>query len=142
MRLSFARITRNSDATSAVEFALITPVLLLMLFGIIGFGYVLGVYHGVQQIASEAARASVAGLNDAERERIARDFVAEHVGAYAFLDPEKLTVRTAASSAPVPTFQVAVTYDFSDTVFHRLGALVALPPPIVERRAVIQRGGY
>lgn len=137
-----ARISRDDKATTAIEFALIAPVLLLLLFGIIGYGYVFGVYHGVQQIASEAARASVAGLDDRERERIAKDFVTANVPAYAFLDPAKIRVTTAASSAPTSTFQVAVSYDFSDTIFHQLGSLIALPHPVVERRAVIQRGGY
>lgn len=63
----WTRFSRSLDATSAIEFALVAPVLLLLLFGIIGYGYILGVYHGVQQIAAEAARASVSGLNDTER---------------------------------------------------------------------------
>ncbi|KFC75483.1 TadE family protein [Bosea sp. LC85] len=138
----WTRFSRSPDATSAIEFALVAPVLLLLLFGIIGYGYVLGVYHGVQQIAAEAARASVSGLNDTERERIARDFVIANVESYAFLDPAKISVSTTASGAPTPTFQVAIRYDFSDSIFHRLGSMIALPDPVVERRAVVQRGGY
>lgn len=136
------RFTRNTAAVSAVEFALIAPILLLLLFGIIGYGYVLGIHHGVQQIASEAARASVAGLTDTERALIARNFVTANVASYAFLDPEKVSVTTAASGSPTQTFEVAVRYEFSDSIFDRLGSLVALPAPVVERRAVIQRGGY
>jgi Flp pilus assembly protein TadG len=126
----------------AVEFAFIAPILLLLLVGIIGYGYTLSVYNGVQQLAAEAARASVAGLDDAERDRLARAFVARSVESYAFLDPSRLTVRTVALGAPAPSFEVTVAYDYSDTIFNRLGAIVALPMPVVERRAVVQRGGY
>lgn len=137
-----SRLICDRTATSAVEFAFVAPVLLLMTFGIIGYGYVLGIYHGIQQIASEAARASVSGLNDAERARIARDFVVAHASSYAFIDPARIRVTTSQSPAPQQVFEVAVVYDMSDSLFSSLSSLVSLPPPLVERRAVIQRGGY
>ncbi len=95
-----SRLISDRTATSAVEFAFVAPVLLLMTFGIIGYSYVLGIYHGIQQIASEAARASVSGLNDADRARIARDFVVAHASSYAFIDPAKIRVTTSQSPAP------------------------------------------
>ena len=142
MRSSLHRFRTDVVGAIAVEFAFIAPILLLLLFGIIGYGYTFSVYNGVQQLAAEAARASVAGLDDAERERLARAFVAHSVGSYAFLDPSKLTVRTVALGAPAPSFEVTIAYDYSDTIFNRLGSIVALPMPVVERRAVVQRGGY
>lgn len=133
---------RSRDGTSAIEFAFVAPVFLLLLFGIIGFGYIFGVYHGIQQIASEAARSSVAGLNDAEREQIARDFVAAHAASYAFIDAAKLRVTTSHGGPPQQSFEVAIAYDMSGSLYDRLSALVPLPQPTIERRAVIQRGGY
>ncbi len=142
MRSAIDRLLRNQSANSAIEFAFVAPILLLLLFGIIAYGYIFGIYHGVQQIASEAARASVSGINDLEREAIARDFVATSVSSYALLDPARLRVTTSQSGPPRQTFEVAIIYDMTDTVFHNLGSLVALPPPVIERRAVVQRGGY
>jgi Flp pilus assembly protein TadG len=142
MRSLVLDLRADQGAATAVEFAFIAPLLLVLLFGIVGYGHAFGVYHGVQQLAAEAARASVAGLDDAERERLARTFITRHAGSYAFLDPSKLTVRTTATGAPAPSFEVAIAYDYSDSVFNRLGSIVALPLPTVERRAVVQRGGY
>jgi Flp pilus assembly protein TadG len=142
MSSRISRFRTNASANSAIEFALIAPVLLLMIFAIIGYGYIFGIYHSIQQIASEAARASVSGISDAEREQIARNFVASHATSYAFIDPAKLRLTTAQSGPPRQTFEIAIVYDMSDTVFQSLAALVALPPPLVERRAVVQRGGY
>lgn len=142
MHLPLRRFQTDQCAASAVEFAFIAPIMLLLLFGIVVYGHAFGVYHGVQQLAAEAARASVAGLDDAERERLARAHVERSLRAYAFLEPSKLTVRTATTGAPAPSFEVTIGYDFSDSAFNRLGALVALPKPVVERRAVVQRGGY
>ena len=142
MRSPVRDLRADQTAATAVEFAFVAPLLLLLLFGIVGYGHAFGVYHGVQQLAAEAARASVAGLDDAERERLARDFVTRSIGSYAFLDPSKLTVRTTTTGAPSPSFEVAIAYDYSDSVFSRLSSIVALPVPVVERRAVVQRGGY
>jgi Flp pilus assembly protein TadG len=136
------RLWADRHGANAVEFALVAPMVILLLFGIIGFGYVFGVYHSVQQIAAEAARASVAGVSDPERDTLARDFVSASLGSYLLLDPAKLRVTTAQSGPPHQTFEVAIRYDMSDTLLASLSALVALPPPLVERRAVVQRGGY
>lgn len=130
------------SGANAVEFALLAPVMMLLLFGIIAFGYIFGVYHGVQQIASEAARASVSGLTDPERATIARDFVASNVPAYALLDPDRLTVVAGPGAPPRQSFEVAIRYDLSGTLIADLAALIALKAPQVERRAVVLRGGY
>lgn len=142
MMSTIARFRTCQSGSNAVEFALVAPVLMLLLFGILAFGYIFGIYHGVQQIASEAARASVSGITDSERTTIARDFVAANVSSYPLLDPARLQITTAQSGPPRQTFEVAILYDMSDTVFANLASLIALPPPLVERRAVIQRGGY
>ena len=57
--------------SSAVEFALVAPVLFLLFAGIAVFGICLGAAHNLRQIAAEAARASVAGVTDAERANLA-----------------------------------------------------------------------
>jgi Flp pilus assembly protein TadG len=142
MASASARFLRDGRGSSAVEFALISPVLILIFAGIIGYGYVFSVYHGVQQIASEAARAAVAGLDRAERSRIARDFVSAHGSSYAFIDPARLSVDTREGSGSPDTFEVRIAYDMSGSVIEQIGHLVALPQPQISRSAVIQRGGY
>lgn len=129
---------RDRRGASAVEFALVAPLLLLLVLGIVGLGYVLGVEHSVQQLAGEAARAGLAGLSAAEREGLARRFVGDHVGDYALVAPARLGVAVSDADA----FRVTLSYDFSGTFLDGLRALVPLPPTRVERAATIQRGGY
>ncbi|HEX4769158.1 MAG TPA: TadE/TadG family type IV pilus assembly protein [Lichenihabitans sp.] len=136
------RFQKDPGATSAVEFAMIAPCFILLVFGILSFGTVFGIYHGVQQLASEAARASVAGLSDTEADQIARSFVAANVGSYAFLDPADLTVSTSAGSGSSNTFKVSIRYDMSSLFVFGLSRLLPMPAPLVQRTAVIQRGGY
>lgn len=130
-----------SEGVSAVEFALVAPLFLALVFGIICFSTVMSTYNGVQQLVAEAARAAVAGLSDTERDRIARDFVAGNAASYPFIDPAKIQISTAGNAANA-TFQVAVRYDMSDSFVYRFGDLLPLPQPVFQRSSIIQRGGY
>ncbi|MGY4226729.1 Flp pilus assembly protein TadG [Bradyrhizobium sp. USDA 4503] len=60
---------RCRSGASAVEFALMLPLFLAFIFGIIVFGSYLAMVHGVQQLAAEAARSSIAGMTDTERKQ-------------------------------------------------------------------------
>jgi Flp pilus assembly protein TadG len=61
---------RSDDGSSAVEFAILAPVFLLLVFGMIAYAIYFGTAHYIQQITADAARASIAGLDNDERERI------------------------------------------------------------------------
>jgi Flp pilus assembly protein TadG len=132
----------DTRATSAVEFAFIAPVFLVLLFGIVAFGAYLGVVHGVQQLTAEAARASIAGLNDNERLTLARDNIAANVDSYPMLSSAHLTVQSAATDTATGTFKVTVRYDASDMFIFNLPHIVPMPNRIIVRTAAIQRGGY
>lgn len=142
MQNAMPRLFRSQDGATAVEFAFIAPILLLLLFGIMGYGYVFGIYHSVQQMAAEAARSSVAGLSDVERAQIARDYITANAQAYAFIDPAKVKVRANPTGPQQLSFEVAVSYDMSGSAYDTLSRLVSLPHPLIERRAIVQRGGY
>lgn len=114
---ALSRFPRNQRVTRAVEFAFVAPILLL-LFGIMD--YVFGIDHSIQQIAAEAARSSVSGLSDAERSRIARDFIAAHARSYTFIDPTKPRVRIGQTGPHMRSFEVAVAYDMSGSVYGNL----------------------
>lgn len=50
--------TRDERGASAVEFALVLPILVLFLFGIITYGYMFSVRQALTQAAAEGARAA------------------------------------------------------------------------------------
>ena len=132
----------RTNGTSAVEFAMVAPLFIMLLFGTITYSSIMATYSGIQQLVAEAARASVAGLSDSERDQLARAFVATNVSAYPFLDPTKLTVATAATGGATPTFQVTVRYDMSAMFYYALSGLLPLPASTIARSAVVQRGGF
>jgi Flp pilus assembly protein TadG len=135
-------LKKDRDGASAVEFAIVFPVFLLVLFGIICFGAYLTVVHGVQQLTAEAARASIAGLTDSERLTLARDNINANVESYPLLTASRLAVNSAATDPATGTFTVTVRYDASEMFIFGLPGLVPAPNPIITRTSAIQRGGY
>lgn len=134
----------NSDVSgaSAVEFAVVMPVLLLFLLGILAYGLYVGTTHSVAQLAADAARASVAGLTDAERSEIAHAVVKNTAGNYPLLEPARVTMTAAPAESDATEFKVIVTYDASGLPVWTLGDLLPLPSKSIVRTAVIKRGGY
>ena len=134
------RFTRCRDAASAVEFAIVVPVFLLLVFGIIVFGSYLAMVHGVQQLAAEAARRSIAGLNDTERASLAAGYVSANAGSYPLIAADRLTVASTTSGGSV--FVVTVDYDASQSFIYALPTFMPMPPSRIERSAAIPFGGF
>ncbi|PWB80376.1 MAG: pilus assembly protein TadE [Methylocystaceae bacterium] len=129
----------NDAGAAAVEFALLLPVFLLLIFGTVSYGSVFATYNSVEQLAAEAARASVAGLTGSERDQLARAYVTQNIGVYPLLDPARAQVTTSSGTT---TFQVDVSYDMSNSFVFKFRGIVPLPSSTVQRAAAIQFGGY
>ncbi len=128
------------SAASAIEFAILSPVFLLLVFGIVVFGSYLTMVHGVQQLAAEAARSSIAGLSDAERASLAAGYVSANAASYPLIEANRLTVASGTPRASV--FVVTVDYDASQSFIFTLPTFVPMPPSRIERSAAIPFGGF
>jgi Flp pilus assembly protein TadG len=137
--LCLPRFARCIRAASAVEFAMLLPLFLVLVFGIVVFGAYLTMVHGVQQLAAEAARSSGAGLSETERISLAENYVTTNAGSYPLLQPGHLTVSAATSGSDV--FVVTVNYDASDNLIYTL-PFVPAPPSTIIRSAAIPFGGF
>ncbi len=127
--------------TSAVEFALMLPIFLTIVFGIVVFGSYLAMVHGVQQLAAEAARSSIAGMTDAERNTLATNYVSANAATYPLLTNGSISVNAAPSPANANVYVVTVNYDSSRSFIYALPFVPAPPTPIV-RSAAIAYGGF
>lgn len=138
------RVYASRSGVAAIEFAIVAPVLLLILIGIIVYGLYFGTVHAVQQLAADSARASVAGLTDSERVQLASRHALLGAGNFFLLDRSRLKVEANADADDVSgsTFVVTLTYDASNLPIYTFGKLVALPPPMISRSASIRRGGF
>jgi len=128
--------------TSAIEFAIVVPVFVMLLFGLISYGTYLAVAHGVQQLAAEAARAAVAGLTDDERNTLARNYIDGNIGAYPLLSARHLTLDGSRTDPASGVFSVTVHYDLSDMPLFAMPSIVPMPSASIARSAAILRGGY
>jgi Flp pilus assembly protein TadG len=142
LRLSFNNYGLCQRASSAVEFAMILPVFVTLLFGIVIFGSYIAVVHGVQQLAAEAARASVAGVSDSERNSLAQTYINGNVGSYPLLTASRLTLDQSVTDPATNSFSITLRYDLSGTFIYSLPSFVPAPATTVVRSAAIQRGGY
>ncbi|MBI1185757.1 MAG: pilus assembly protein [Alphaproteobacteria bacterium] len=131
-------LRRDQRGAAAVEFALITPLFVALLMGIISYGGYFWLGHTVQQMANDAARASIAGLTDAEREALARESIAA-ASAGGPLPIERLTVAVERAGGYVT---VRATYDAQGSIFWAFDKLIPMPPRAVARSASIRMGGF
>ena len=127
---------RNKNGSIAVEFALIAPVFMLFVFGIIVFGTIIATYQTIQQVGGEAARAAVAGMSDTERDQLARSYISATISAYPFIQSNHLTIATSALNTPA-RFRVSLSYDMSSLFAFTLGGIIPLPPVVLTRSATV-----
>jgi Flp pilus assembly protein TadG len=120
---------------------MVLPIFLTIVFGIVVFGSYLAVVHGVQQLAAEAARSSIAGMTEAQRSSLASTYVTANAGTYPLIDPTKLSVTAATSPANANVFVVTVNYDASTMFIYSL-PFVPMPPKQLARSAAIPYGGF
>lgn len=130
---------RAREGASAVEFAIVAPLFLLTLLTLVAYGIYLGTAHSVQQIAADAARVAVAGLDESERTALAGRYIASATQGHAFIDPARLTVTLRDGTEP-GQFTVGLSYDANELPIWRLYTF-PLPAPAIERVSTIRIGG-
>lgn len=129
----------EQSGAAALEFAIVGPMFVVMLLGLCGYGGYFWMSHAVQQVANDAARAAMAGLDDAERTSLATSALNSEIGDYVWLKPAKasLTVTNATDR-----ISVSVAYDASETPFWSMKGLVPMPSTTITRTATVRLGGY
>lgn len=133
---------RERCGSAAVEFAILAPVFLIFLLGILLYGIYLGAVHAVSQLAADAARVSIAGINDDERRTLAEKHVKTHAGNFPLLKQGKVSVIAGPLSNDPAQFSVSVRFDASDLPVWIAPELFVRPDKIIVRTSTIRRGGY
>jgi Flp pilus assembly protein TadG len=102
VRRCVRRLRHHTAGGAAVEFALVLPVLLLMVVGIVDFGRALNIHHVVTDASREAARRAVVrdGLEGAEK--LAAVTAAINL-RLASVGLEPVTVQGTPHTSPCPT---------------------------------------
>lgn len=138
-RIALWRGWTDSAGSMAVEFALLCPILVVLLMGVISYGSWLWLAQSMQGIASEAARAAIGGMDDAEREALARAEVAQlaqHLFQVSAADVD-VDVETSAHQ-----LRVVLRYDSTHHPLMQAATVLPRPPELVQGVATVRTGGY
>ncbi len=130
---------RRRTGSVAIEFALLGPLLVLLLMGMVVYGGWFWLAQGVQSLATESARAALGGLDPQERALLAQAFVAQEAQRGAGLNPDDLTVAVESDAEAI---RVRVTMDASAHPILAMAALLPAPPDQIVRTAVVRTGGF
>ena len=104
MRIGMRLQRTNDDGVVSIELALVLPILLLLVFGIIQFGRAYNAKIELSSAVREGARAFALGTDDPETVT---------KGAAPGLDPDLIDVETSASPCTSgETASVTATYPF------------------------------
>jgi Flp pilus assembly protein TadG len=134
-------LARCRAGTSAVEFAIVAPILILLLFGMVAYGIYLGASHSIQQIAADAARTAIAGLDQNERISLADSYIDHNAAGYPFIDRSKLTLDIKDDPDDADEFVVAIRYDARDLPIWNLLPNLPLPGTTIYHASTIRIGG-
>lgn len=137
-RPSFSSDTRGG---AAVEFAILAPVYLLMLCGMLAYGLYFGAAHSLQQLAADAARISIAGLDRAERDGLVGSYLDRHAGDYMLINRQFLTFAIGDDPADLTQYRVVLRYDAIELPIWNLYPPLPMPSRYMVYGATIRLGG-
>ncbi len=104
--LTGATLARGERGAAIVEMALVLPLLLALLMGILVYGQYFMLAHNVQQAANDGARASIIGLDAADRRAVAGRAVGRSLqaidGTHSITVSETTEAITVAVAFTVP----------------------------------------
>ena len=111
MRIRRHRIIKSEKGASAVEFALILPILIILVFGIFEFGIAFNNYITITHAAREGARIAAVDLNNPDLKNI----IIER--AYPVpITPDDITISTPEGTNIGDPVEVEITYAISITI--------------------------
>lgn len=131
----------GTAGTAAVEFAIVAPLFIFLIMGMIAYGIYFGAAHSVQQIAADAARTAIAGLNETERQTLAQHFIDVNADGYVFIDGDNLEVEVADNPDDAQQFVVSVQYEADNLPIWRFLTRLPLPGKTISRSSTIRIGG-
>ncbi|MFE0753663.1 TadE/TadG family type IV pilus assembly protein [Inquilinus sp. NPDC058860] len=133
---------QSDSGLAAMEFALVAPLFLMLIFATALFGIYFGTWLAVSNAAAESARASIAGLSNTERATLAETTAKTIFAGYApTFNWTKVKEFKAAAVAGSPNlFQVTITYDISALKLLPFSDL--LTGNSLTATSVVPNGGY
>lgn len=142
MRGGLRRLRACDRGLAALEFALLAPALLMLVFAVVLYSFYFAAWMGVRHAAMEGARAAVAGLSTTERATLAQSRARAVIDGYGTLLAAGGGPVITAAADGTGTFRVRVSYTMSGSPMMRYAAFVPMPSPTISASIVVTNGGY
>lgn len=136
------RLGRSESGVAAVEFAIVSPVLLMMVFAVIVYSIYFSAFLGVRQAAAEGARAAMAGMSTAERSQLAIARATAVMSGYTPLIGATAQPVITATQQGTGLLKVTVTYNIAGSPILGYGTFVPLPTTTIQSYVVVANGSY
>ena len=81
---------KDKKGVSAVEFALVAPVLMFILAAIVGYGMVFLTAISLQQLGADVTRATIGGFSVSEKQELAAEHLAVARREYVLIDNDQV----------------------------------------------------
>jgi len=133
------RKTAPRGGSAAIEFALVGPIFVMLLMGMVVYGGWFWLAQSVQSLATESARAAMGGIDDTERRQLAMAYVVAEAGRGSGLDPALISTTVTSDAQAV---RVHIAFDARRHPILLLAGPLPRPPGLIERDAVVRTGGY
>jgi Flp pilus assembly protein TadG len=103
----------SESGQAAVEYALVLPAVLAILFVLVNFGFLFNYWNDEQQLASAAARYAVVGINPATGSGTFKQGVLEGADADQLKNNAKVCVQFPEGRVVGKPVKVTISYDYS-----------------------------
>jgi Flp pilus assembly protein TadG len=127
---------------AAVEFAIVAPILLMLIFAVVIYSIYFAAYLGVRQAAAEGARAAVTGMSTAERSQLAIARATTVMNAYGALLGASSTATITAAQQGTGMLKVSVSYNISSSPIMGYAAFLPMPSSTIQSNVIVANGSY
>ncbi|MBU2598175.1 MAG: pilus assembly protein [Actinobacteria bacterium] len=108
MKIKSIRIIKNEKGASAVEFAIILPILIMLVFGIFQFGIAYNNYITITHAAREGARRAAVDLNNPDL----KDIIIERAYPIPITEDDIIITTPEGTNIGDPV-EVEITYNIT-----------------------------
>jgi Flp pilus assembly protein TadG len=120
-------LARCDRGAAVIEMALVLPLFIALLMGVLVYGQYFLLAHAVQQAANDGARAAIVGLDAADRRGIAERAVDRSLSGIAGFSAQ---ARTVAVTETADALTVAVSFSVPEDSFLRSSLVPSPAGPI------------
>jgi Flp pilus assembly protein TadG len=136
---------KDERGVAALEFAIVAQLLMLLLYGMLSYGFVFALDHNLSQASAEAARATISQPTTSTDAQLISYAVTTARNELSFTQAKTYAnvtaeVITCPSDSSLRCIHVTITYDYSSHPLIPMAFLGGLLPSTVSSDSTVELG--